>query len=91
MHITNQRSKTMKKLEIFINYNGWTTLQEADAKNHVLEVGCRAEDGVVVEVRVRHNDGEEKQGEVKLDGAKVLPMAAEEFKAHFLAGDFEIK
>ena len=81
----------MKKPKIFINYNGWTTLQEADAKKHVLEIGCRAEDGTVVEVRVRHNDGEEKQGDVKLDGVKALPMAAEEFKAHFLAGDFDIK
>lgn len=81
----------MKKPEIFWKYNGWTTLQEADAKKHVLEIAARSENETIVEIRVRHNDGEEKQGEVTLDGKKILPMALEEFKKLYEGGKLEIK
>lgn len=72
--------------------NGWTVVQHADAKKHILEINCRAEDGQVVEVRVRHNDGEEKKGELyRGNGKVVLPMALKEFQELYLAGDLIIK
>lgn len=81
----------MKKPEIFWTYNGWTTLQEADAKTHTLGIACRSENETIVEVRVRHNDGEEKQGEVTYEGKKVLPMALAEFSKLYEAGKLTIK
>ena len=81
----------MKKKDILWNENGWTTVQDADAEKHVLEISCFAKDGTVTEVRVRHNDGEEKKGEVTVDGNKVLPMALKEFKDLYLSGELTIK
>ena len=81
----------MKKKKILWKDTGWTVLQEADAAKHVLEISARAEMGKVVEVRIRHNDGEERKGNVYLDGANALPMAFEDFKEKFTAGVLEIK
>lgn len=81
----------MKKTDIIWKKDGWTTLQEADAEKHVLEIACRANAGEVIEVRIRHNDGEEKKAEVLLDGAAALPMKLEAFKKNFTKGLFEIK
>lgn len=81
----------MKKKEIIWNENGWTVMQDADAEKHVLEISCRAENGVVVEVRSRHNDGEEKKGIVTLDGAEVLPMPLADFKKYYKKGKLTIR
>ncbi len=62
------------------NENGWTTIQEADAEKHILEICCLAEDGIVKEVRRRHNDGEEEKLTKVLDGTHELPMPLAEFK-----------
>lgn len=71
--------------------DGWTTLQDADAEKHVLEIACRAEKGTVVEVRIRHNDGEETQGQVLYNGQKALPMDLAEFKKLYNGGKLDIK
>lgn len=81
----------MKKEEIIWNEDGWTALQDADAEKHVLGISCRTEKGTVVEVRTRHNDGEEKQGVVTLDGKNAIPMDLSEFKKLFLKGKLEIR
>jgi len=81
----------MKKNEIIWNENGWTTVQDADAAKHVLEISVFAKEGIVTELRVRHNDGEEKKGDVTMDGKKVLPMALAEFKKLFNEGALTIK
>lgn len=72
----------MKKKEKPIEWNsdGWTIVQEADAEKHILEISCRAENGVVVEVCRRHGDGEEEKLGKNLDGVHKLPMSLEEFK-----------
>lgn len=71
--------------------NGWTCLQEADAEKHVVEVTCRTEDGMVVEVRTRHNDGNEHHAEITMNGEPVaLPMDRKTFEKHFKKGEFEI-
>ncbi len=77
--------------KVIMNENGWTCLQESDPEKHVLEVSCRAENGVVVEVRFRHNDGEEQFAKVTLNGKDALPMAVEEFAKHFEQKHFEFK
>ena len=71
--------------------DGWTEVQKADAKKHVLEIMCRTENDSVVELRVRHNDGEEKKGEVYLNGEKALPLTISEFEKLFKAGKLDIK
>ncbi len=63
--------------------DGWTLVQEADAKKHILEIACRTENGMVVEVRTRHNDGEEKKGTVLRDGKNPLPLSCEDFEELF--------
>lgn len=68
----------MSKIEW--NENGWTVIQEADPVKHILEITCLAEDGIVVEVRKRHNDGEEEKFTTKLDNTHSLPMPLDEFK-----------
>ncbi len=73
------------------NKNGWTAMQDADAQKHVLEINCRAERGVVVELRIRHNDGEETTGTALYKGENALPMDIEDFKKLYLAGELEIK
>lgn len=78
-------------MKIEWNENGWTTVQEADAEKHILEVSCRAENGQVVEVRMRHNDGEEKAGIVTLNGENALPMSLKDFKNNFKKGNLDIK
>lgn len=71
--------------------DGWTTLQEADSEKHILEISCRAENGMVVEVRIRHNDGEEAKAKVTLNGESALPMAIKDFQKNYEKGKFEIK
>ena len=60
--------------------NGWTVIQEADAEKHILEVSCFAKEGVVTEIRKRHNDGEEEKLTGDLGGGLSLPMSLEDFK-----------
>lgn len=79
----------MKK--IAWNENGWTALQDADAKKHILEVDCRTENGTVVEIRIRHNDGEEVKGKALCAGLEVLPISLEEFKKLFEAGSLKFE
>lgn len=79
----------MKKIEW--NENGWTVIQEADPKKHVLEISCLAKDGEVVEVRIRHNDGEEEKLTKKLDDAHTLPMAFEDFKKAITKSEIKFK
>ena len=62
------------------NENGWTVIQEADPAKHILEITCLAEDGKVVEIRKRHNDGEEEKLTKKLDDTHTLPIPLAEFK-----------
>ena len=81
----------MKKKDIIWNEDGWTALQDADAEKHVLGITCRAENGTVVELRVRHNDGEEKPGTALFDGKDALPMALNDFKKAFVKGKIEIR
>lgn len=72
--------------------NGWTTVQEADAAKHVLEISCLTEEGSVVQVRVRHHDGEEVNvKEVLVNGASALPMDTKAFAKAFKNGEIEIK
>lgn len=73
------------------NENGWTAIQDADAKKHVLEIDARAEEGKVVELRIRHNDGEEQAAEVTYEGKPALPMDIKEFQKLFEKKALEIK
>ena len=45
---------------------------------------------MVVEVRVRHNDGEETKGKVLCNGANVLPMDCGKFAELFCSGELKI-
>ncbi len=72
-------------------HTGWTTVQNPDAKKHVLGVICRACRGEVEEVRIRHNDGEEVIAKVTLNGEPALPMSIADFEAHFNAGELVMK
>lgn len=81
----------MKKSDIIWKNDGWTTVQEADSKKHLLEIMCRAENGTVVEIRFRHNDGEETKGKAFLDGKSLLPISIDEFSKLYLGGKLEIK
>ena len=72
-------------------HTGWTTIREADAKKHVLGVACKTVRGVVEEVRIRHNDGEEKIAKVTLNGENALPMDMAEFEKHFTKDELELK
>lgn len=78
-----------KKIEW--NENGWTSLQEADPKKHILEISCRSENGNVVEVRIRHSHGEEQLAKVTLNGASALPMPIADFQKHFEKDELEMK
>ena len=79
----------MKKIEL--NANGWTVIQESDPEKHILEITCLTEDGKVVEVRRRHNDGEEEKLKGKLDEDHSLPMAFEDFKKAIVKGEIKFK
>lgn len=81
-----------KKLEgVEWNENGWTTVQKADPVNHVLEINCRAENGEIVEIRTRHNDGEDTKGIVTVEGKDALPISIKEFSKLFEKGAIDIK
>lgn len=79
----------MKKIEW--NENGWTVIQESDPEKHVLEIACLTEDGMVVEVRRRHNDGEEEKLKNKLDDEHSLPMPFADFKKAITKGTLKLK
>lgn len=81
----------MKKKDIIWNNNGWSTLQDADAELHQLEISIRAEEGTVVELIIRHNDGENRPGTASLDGENVLPMPIAKFKELYNKGKLLIK
>ncbi len=79
----------MEEIEIRWKENGWTVMQDADEKHHVVEISCFAENGTVTEIRKRHNDGEEEKLTRKIDANHVLPMALEDLKNAFLNGEIE--
>lgn len=81
----------MKKFKVNWNENGWTVLQEADAKKHVVEISCFAEGGNVTEIRVRHSRGEEEKITKAIDANHSLPMAFADFKAAFEADEIKWK
>ena len=72
-------------------HTGWTTVCEPDAKKHILGVICRACRGEVEEVRIRHNDGEEKVAKVTLNGEAALPMSIADFEEHLKNNDLDMK
>lgn len=72
------------------NENGWNSLQEPDAKKHVLSIDCLAKNGQVVEVRVRHHDGEEYVAKVTVAGKPVLPLDIPTFQKHFDKYELEL-
>lgn len=80
-----------KAPKIEINDNAWTALQEPNAEKHRIAIDVRAENGKVVEIRIRHNDGEETKAKAYLNGKDSLPMAIAEFEEHFDRYDFDIK
>ncbi len=73
------------------NPDGWTTVQEADPAKHMAGISCRAEDGKVVEVRMRHSRGEESAAVVTCDGKDVLPISLDEFKTLYKQGKLDIR
>ena len=81
----------MRKPEIDWKSDGWTAMQDADAEKHLLEITCRAEAGVVVEIRIRHNDGENAKGKATLNGENILPMPIREFAELYTKGALEIR
>ncbi len=68
---------------VTINENGWTSIQDADSEKHVVQLSCYAENGMIIEIRKCHNDGEE----IKITGAindkYTLPMTIADFKKVF--------
>lgn len=81
----------MKKNKIVWNRDGWTVVQDADAAKHQLEISCRAEDGKVVEVRIRHNDGEESKGAALVNGKNILPAPLADFVKAFDEGTLVLR
>lgn len=69
--------------------DGWTVIQEADARKHVLEITCLAENGVVTEIRKRHNDGEEEKLTKAIDSNHPLPMKIDDLKACLKKGEID--
>lgn len=80
-----------KKSKINWIDDGWNTLQEANADKHILEISCRTEKGQVVEVRFRHNDGEEQNSNVTCNGEAVLPMAIKDFEKLYNKGNLKFE
>ena len=76
---------------IELKNDGWNCLQEADPRDHRLEISCRTENGMVVEARIRHHDGEESVAKVLCDGKSVLPMSIEEFQTRYEQGDLDLR
>ena len=74
----------MKKKDIVWLENGWTIMQEANAQEHILEISCLAENKSVVEIRKRHNDGEEEIIKSKIDDNYSLPMPLDEFSKLYI-------
>lgn len=66
-----------------INENGWTTIQDADKKKHIVQVICYAENGIIKEIRKCHNDGEEEKIKGTINSQYSLPMSIEDFEKIF--------
>ena len=81
----------MKKLNVEFKKDGWTVVQNADGHKHELEIICRAENGIIVETRVRHHSGEEQKGSVTLNGQNALPLSIEDFKKYFESEELVIR
>ncbi len=81
----------MKKNQIIWNEDGWALIQEADPDKHILEVSYRAENGTVVEVRIRHSRGEQEKGSATIDNKNILPMPLGDFKKAFLKGKIDFR
>lgn len=79
----------MKKAIIDWKENGWTVVQEANAAKHIVEISCLAENGSVVEIRKRHNDGEEEVLKKAINAEYSLPMSLDDFKAVFESGKID--
>ena len=77
-------------MKVVLVDNAWNNLQDADAVKHILGITARTEGGKVVEVRVRHNDGEEFKAKVSMDGEPVLPMDMKEFEKAFAKKKLDI-
>lgn len=69
--------------EIEWNKDAWTMIQEADAERHKIEICCRTEGDMVVEVRIRHWDGNEEKGTCTKNGENALPMPIKAFEKAF--------
>ena len=79
----------MKNTEIVWNENGWTTIQDADSAQHIVGIICFAENGIVTQIRKRHNDGEEEKLTKKIDATHSLPMALEDLKNAFSKNEIQ--
>lgn len=80
----------MKKHNIFWRDNGWTVIREADSKKHLTEISCLCKDSSIIEIRKRHNDGEEEVLKKAIDSKHSLPMSSAEFEEKYFNDEFEI-
>lgn len=62
------------------NDNGWTEVQSVNEAKHIVGISCYAENGIVKQVRLRHNDGEEELIDKSVAPGKTLPMPMQDFK-----------
>lgn len=67
--------------------DGWTVIQEANAKKHILEISCFADKGIVTEIRKRHNDGEEEKITKSPNPSYHLPIPTEELEELIAKGN----
>ncbi len=77
--------------QIAWNENGWTVLQDANEEKHILEMSCFCKNGVVTEIRSRHNDGEEEKYTGALKDGYTLPMPLDVFADAFQKGLITLK
>ena len=80
----------MKKYTIYWKDDGWTVIREADAKKHVTEITCLSKDSTIIEIRKRHNDGEEEKLTKAIDANHSLPMSNKEFEKKYFNDEFDI-
>lgn len=73
---------------MIINEDGWTNIQEADKKKHVVQISCYAEKGIIKEIRKCHNDGEEVKIKGAINSVFSLPMSIAEFEDAFYKIDW---
>jgi len=60
--------------------DGWTTIQDANREKHQVEISCYAENGVVTQIRKRHNDGEEEKLTKQISAKYALPISIEDLQ-----------